>query len=126
MLTACQGGLYLPTVLCLAGQRSGPPEDFGGIQGYSEMIDHLLHPEKDRYLSDLYDIQLTGKCSLCGGKVGRYIEYEEDSGISNCANAFRETYAASFQEYLSDIKTQSAIVSSANLIYATFVGHSET
>ncbi|MCX6285245.1 MAG: plasmid pRiA4b ORF-3 family protein [Bacteroidetes bacterium] len=36
--------------LCIAGKRAGPHEDCGGIGGFNELINHLLHPEKDGYL----------------------------------------------------------------------------
>ena len=43
-------------------------------------------------LNDLNDIQLSGKCSICGGSVGRYIEYGEDPEILRRAEAFRDTH----------------------------------
>ena len=43
-------------------------------------------------LNNLNDIQLNGKCSICGVKVGRYIEYGEVPEILRRAKAFRTTY----------------------------------
>ncbi len=37
-----QPGVHYPR--CVAGKRSGPPEDVGGIWGYTELLDALAHP----------------------------------------------------------------------------------
>ena len=43
-------------------------------------------------LNDLNDIQLSGKCSICDGAVGRYCEYGEDPEFLMRAEAFRNTH----------------------------------
>jgi len=43
-------------------------------------------------LTNLNDIQLNGKCSICGGNVGQYIEYGEVPEINKRTKAFREIY----------------------------------
>jgi hypothetical protein len=46
---------------CVDGKRAAPPEDCGGVPGYTEFMHHLKHPEKDGYiellewLGDEYD-----------------------------------------------------------------------
>jgi len=39
-----KGGVY---PMCAAGERAGPPEDCGGLEGYKDMICCLKHPETD-------------------------------------------------------------------------------
>lgn len=47
--------------VCVAGERAGPPEDCGGLEGYKDMICCLKHPETDlgrewrRWLGAGYD-----------------------------------------------------------------------
>ncbi len=38
---------YIPT--CLDGKNNCPPEDCGGIWGYSDMLEILKHPEHEEY-----------------------------------------------------------------------------
>ena len=38
------------------------------------------------------DVHLKGKCSLCGGDVGRYIEYGEVPALNKRAEEFRKAY----------------------------------
>ena len=78
------------TVKCLAGSRSAPPEDCGGVHGYQNMIHHLCHPEKDGYFelldwledeydSEHFDIELVNKNLQ---KLASYIrEFEEENGL---------------------------------------------
>jgi hypothetical protein len=35
--------------VCLEGQRSGPPEDCGGISGYEELLEVLKDPDHEEY-----------------------------------------------------------------------------
>jgi len=44
IVRASKGGVY---PACVAGERAGPPEDCGGIEGYQDMICCLQHPETD-------------------------------------------------------------------------------
>jgi hypothetical protein len=52
---------------CVAGERSGPPEDCGGLAAYQDMIFCLKHPGTDlgrewrKWLGDAYDPE---KCDL--------------------------------------------------------------
>jgi hypothetical protein len=52
---------------CVAGERAGPPEDCGGVDGYQDMVCCLKHPETDlgrewrKWLGDKYDPE---KCDL--------------------------------------------------------------
>jgi hypothetical protein len=42
-----------PTVVCLAAERAGPPEDSGGVPGYQNLVaavDDPEHPDHDHYL----------------------------------------------------------------------------
>ena len=66
IVRAGKGGVY-PT--CVAGERAGPPEDCGGLEGYQDMVCCLKHPETDlgrewrEWLGDGYDSE---KCDLDG------------------------------------------------------------
>jgi hypothetical protein len=77
-------------VKCLAGSRSAPPEDCGGVHAYQNMIHHLCHPEIDGYLellewlgddfnSEQFDMKLVNKNLR---KLASYIrEFEEENGL---------------------------------------------
>ena len=64
IVRASKGGVY---PACVAGERAGPPEDCGGIEGYQDMICCLQHPETDlggewrEWLGGGYDPE---KCDL--------------------------------------------------------------
>lgn len=77
---------------CIAGARSAPPEDCGGIHGYHELINHLRHPEKDGYiellewLSDDYDPEKFDLKLVNRGLKGlaKYIkEFDEENGLES-------------------------------------------
>ena len=38
-------GAPAKTVTCLAGARAGPPEDCGGVPGYSNLLEAIAHPK---------------------------------------------------------------------------------
>ena len=42
-----QDGAVVP--VCLAGERAGPPEDCGGVWGYSELLEAIRQPENPEY-----------------------------------------------------------------------------
>ncbi len=44
IVRAAEKGVY-PS--CVAGERAGPPEDCGGLEGYKDMVCCLKHPETD-------------------------------------------------------------------------------
>lgn len=64
IVRAEKGGRY---PRCVAGERAGPPEDCGGIDGYKDMICCLKHPATDlggewrKWLGEGYDPE---KCDL--------------------------------------------------------------
>ena len=45
------GGMETP--VCLAGKRACPPEDCGGIWGYSNLLEILANPDHEEYESSL-------------------------------------------------------------------------
>jgi hypothetical protein len=45
-LRAEKGGLY---PLCVEGERSCPPEDVGGVWGYSEFVEALADPNHEQH-----------------------------------------------------------------------------
>jgi len=75
---------------CPDGARAAPPEDFGGVRRYQEIIYHLCHPEIDGYLelldllgdnydSEQFDQELANKRLR---ELGQYIKaYEEKHGL---------------------------------------------
>lgn len=77
-------------VKCLAGSRSAPPKDCGGVHGYQNMIHHLCHPEIDGYFEllewldddfdlEYFDLELVNKDLR---KLASYIrEFEEENGL---------------------------------------------
>ncbi len=46
-----EGGTEVP--VCLAGKRACPPEDCGGIWGYSDLLEILANPDHEEYESSL-------------------------------------------------------------------------
>ena len=44
MMAAEKGGIY---PRCAAGERAGPPEDCGGVEGYKDLLVCLKHPQTD-------------------------------------------------------------------------------
>jgi hypothetical protein len=75
---------------CIDGARAAPPEDCGGIDGYKELLHHLLHPEKDGYiellewLGDDYDpeqIDLKAVNKELKGLVKYIREFDEGNGL---------------------------------------------
>src|SRR6266540_259660 len=51
----------VPHAVCVAGRRAGPPEDCGGVWGYTELLDiladpeHPQHAERLEWLGDRHD-----------------------------------------------------------------------
>jgi hypothetical protein len=41
-------------------------------------------------LNDLNDLLVEGKCSICGGKMARYMEFGEDQAFFEKADLFRK------------------------------------
>ena len=64
-ITRAEKGRVYPR--CAAGERAGPPEDCGGLEGYKDMLCCLQHPETDlgrewrEWLGAAYDPE---KCDL--------------------------------------------------------------
>jgi hypothetical protein len=77
---------------CIAGARSAPPEDCGGVHGYQELIHHRFHPEKDGYIELLewldddydpekFDLKLVNR-ELRG--LAKYIkEFDNENGLKS-------------------------------------------